>query len=165
VAQRELLLVIVERITLAQDGLGIALRADALSDRLEIDPTSSSAGTHVVHVPVAVKRRGIETRLVIKGLANNASRADPALIKALARGRAWFNELVEAKAASINAIARREGLTGRYVSRIIQFAFLAPDIVEAILAGRQPVDLTVETITREIDIPLAWTEQQALLRF
>jgi hypothetical protein len=118
-----------------------------------------------VHVPVMVKRRGIETRLVIEGATDDAPRADAALIKALARGYAWFTELAKGKAASINEIAGREGLTGRYVSRIIQFAFLAPDIAEAILAGRQPVDLTVETITREIDIPLAWAEQRALLGF
>jgi len=102
---------------------------------------------------------------VIEGPTDDAPRADAALIKALARGHVWFNELAKGKASSINEIARQENLTGRYVSRIIQFAFLAPDITEAILAGRQPVDLTVETITREIDIPLAWTEQRVLLGF
>jgi site-specific DNA recombinase len=164
-AQRELLLAIVERITLAQDELAIALRADALCDWLEVELAGNSAATHVVRVPVTIKRRGIETRLVIEGATDDAPRADAALIKALARGHAWFTELAEGKAASINEIAGREGLTGRYVSRKIQFAFLAPDIAEAILAGRQPVDLTVETITREIDIPLAWAEQRALLGF
>jgi site-specific DNA recombinase len=44
-------------------------------------------------------------------------------------------------------------------------AFLAPDIVEAILAGTQPVDLTAETLTRRADLPLSWSEQKSLFGF
>jgi hypothetical protein len=44
-------------------------------------------------------------------------------------------------------------------------AFLAPDIVAAILAGRQPVDLTAETLTKRTDLPLGWGEQKTLLDF
>jgi hypothetical protein len=44
-------------------------------------------------------------------------------------------------------------------------AFLAPDIVAAILAGTQPVDLTTEALTKRIDLPVGWAEQRALLGF
>ena len=44
-------------------------------------------------------------------------------------------------------------------------AFLAPDIVEAILAGTQPVDLTAETLTRRADLPLSWSEQKSLFGY
>ena len=44
-------------------------------------------------------------------------------------------------------------------------AFLAPEIVEAILAGTQPAHLTAETLTKHTDLPLSWTEQKTLLGF
>jgi hypothetical protein len=44
-------------------------------------------------------------------------------------------------------------------------AFLAPDIVEAILAGTQPVDLTAGTLTRRADLSLSWSEQKSLFGF
>jgi hypothetical protein len=51
------------------------------------------------------------------------------------------------------------------VGHLIPLAFLAPDIVATILSGTQPVDLTTETLTKRIDLPLAWAEQWALLGF
>ena len=64
---------------------------------------------------------------------------------------------------SIAEIAQREGITGRYVRRMLRFAFLAPEIVEAIAQGRQPPDLTTEALTQRIDLPLDWTAQKAAL--
>jgi hypothetical protein len=51
------------------------------------------------------------------------------------------------------------------VGHLIPLAFLAPDIVAGILAGTQPVDLTTESLTKRIDLPLDWTEQRMLLGF
>lgn len=87
------------------------------------------------------------------------SRVDPALVKALARSHAWFHDLAAGRAMSIEGIAAREGLTEGYVRRLIRLAFLAPDIVEAILDGRQPAELTAASLTRRIDLPLDWRQQ------
>jgi site-specific DNA recombinase len=66
-------------------------------------------------------------------------------------------------ARSVNDLARREGIDGRSVRRLIPLGFLAPRIIEAIAEGRQPVELTVEALTRRIDLPLLWSAQlQAL---
>jgi site-specific DNA recombinase len=51
----------------------------------------------------------------------------------------------------------------RYVGRVIRLAFLAPDIVESIVEGRQPTGLTAEALTRHIEIPLEWRSQKAAL--
>ena len=48
---------------------------------------------------------------------------------------------------------------------MIPFAFLAPDIVEAILGGRQPVELTAARLKRVRDLPVSWVEQRHLLDF
>ncbi len=103
------------------------------------------------HVPMTVKRRGVEMRLVIDGHGPASPKADPILLKAIARARGWFDDLVTGRALSLAAIAAREGITDRYVSHLLPLAFLAPDIVEAISVGRQPVGLTVEALVRRID--------------
>src|ERR1700736_5729757 len=113
---------------------------------------------------VAVKRCGAETKLVLPGLAqqNHSSRCDPALIKAIARGRAWFEELATGRARSLQELAQRDGISRRYIRRLIGLAFLSPELVEAILQGRQAVELTATRLT-ELDLSLDWTEQHKLL--
>ena len=101
---------------------------------------------------------------MLPGLARHhqASRCDPALIKAIARGRAWFEELATGRARSLQELADRDGIARRYIRRLIDLAFLSPQLVEAILQGRQPVELTATRLT-ELDLPLSWTEQHSLL--
>ena len=113
---------------------------------------------------IAFKRRGVETKLVLPGLAqqNHSSRCDPALIKAIARGRAWFEELATGRVPSLEELAKRDGITRRYIRRLVGLAFLSPQLVEAILQGRQPVELTATRLT-QVDLPLHWTEQHQLL--
>ena len=61
------------------------------------------------------------------------------------------------------ALAKHDGITRRYIRRLVGFAFLSPELVEAISQGRQPVALTATRLT-ELDLPLDWTEQRRLLR-
>jgi hypothetical protein len=113
---------------------------------------------------VALKRRGVEIKLALPGLGQqkHSSRCDPALIKAIARGRAWFEELATGRARSLQELAKRDGITRRYIRRLVGLAFLNPQLVEAILQGRQPVELTATRLI-ELDLPLDWTEQHRLL--
>ena len=62
-------------------------------------------------------------------------------------------------------IASREGVDKSYVSRVVNLAFLGPNIIESIIAGHQPADLNVEKLTKRINLPLKWAQQQKLLRF
>jgi hypothetical protein len=96
---------------------------------------------------------------------SSAARVDPGLVKAIVRGRQWFEELASGRVRSLVEIAKAEGVTDRYVGHLVPLAFLAPDIVAAILSGTQPMDLTTETLTKRCDVPLAWSEQRALLGF
>jgi hypothetical protein len=61
-------------------------------------------------------------------------------------------------------LARADGCTVRYVTRILRLAYLAPDIIEAILAGRQPGELTLARLLKS-DLPLDWHAQREALRF
>jgi hypothetical protein len=131
-------------------------------------PSSASADgcDNVIELTttVAFKRCGVETKLVLPGLEqqNHSSRCDPALIKAIARGRAWFEELATGHARSLQVLAKRDGISRRYIRRLVGLAFLSPQLVEAILQGRQSVALTATRLT-ELDLPLDWTEQHKLL--
>ena len=63
-------------------------------------------------------------------------------------------------------IARRDGVGKQYVSRLIRLAFLAPEIVERIVAGRQPPELTAQALrTGRFDIPAGWAAQKRVLGF
>ena len=139
---------------------GILLGGDVPSSALEDgrdDPVDLT-------VAAVFTRRGAETKLVLPGLVQqkHSSRCDPALIKAIARGRAWFEELATGHARSLQELAKRDGISRRYIRRLVGLAFLSPELVEAILQGRQPVELTATRLT-ELDLPLDWTEQHKLL--
>jgi site-specific DNA recombinase len=60
---------------------------------------------------------------------------------------------------SLTDIARREKIAPRYVERLSRLSFTAPRIVEAICQGRQPGDLSAETLLNRIDLPLEWSAQ------
>jgi hypothetical protein len=102
--------------------------------------------------------------VVLSGLTqqNQLSKCDPALIKAVVRGRAWFDELATGRARSLEELAKRDGVSRRYIRRLVDLAFLSPRLIDAILEGRHPVALTATRLS-EFDLPLDWAEQHKLL--
>jgi site-specific DNA recombinase len=156
---------LVEKIVVDDKILTIKLRRSLLLGGDVPSSASEAAIDSAVQLTaVAFKHRGIETRLVLPGLAqqDRSSRCDPALSKAIARGHAWFEELATGRARSLQELAKRDGISRRYIRRLISLAFLSPQLVEAILQGRQSVELTATRLT-ELDLPLDWTEQHKLL--
>jgi DNA invertase Pin-like site-specific DNA recombinase len=157
---------LVEKIIVDEKTIMIKLRRGFLLGEDVPSSASEAASDSAVELTAAVAftRRGAETKLVLQGLAQQThnSRCDPALIKAIARGRAWFEELATGRARSLQELAKRDGISRRYIRRLVGLAFLSPQLVEAILQGRQSVELTATRLT-ELDLPLDWTEQHRLL--
>jgi site-specific DNA recombinase len=151
--------VLVERVELSHESLHLKLRLPLNGSSDVAIPVSLPLSRLV---PVQMKRRGVEMRIVLEG-DSTPSRVDLPLLKAVARARRWAEELVSGKVQSVNELARREKLNGRSVRRLLPLGFLAPRIVEAIAEGRQPVDLTLEALTRRIDLPLLWSAQHRAL--
>ncbi len=115
----------------------------------------------VTFIPMRVKRRGFK-KIVIGPSANGApSRAEPRkdspLIKAVARAFHWQRLLDTGEVADSVELGRREKLDKTFVNETLRFALLAPEIVEAILASRQPPTLTLQDMRRRV--PDDWTEQ------
>jgi site-specific DNA recombinase len=153
---------LVSRVTLTKDGMEVSLNLQPLlPDNARIQDSKRLILTEFI--PLQMKRRGVETKLVVENQSKNVTRTDPALLRAVARGHRWFAELAAGTAGSTIEIAKREGVNDSYVRRLIPLAFLSPAIIEAICAGRQPLDLSAEKLRRAAPLPLEWREQQRRL--
>ena len=116
-----------------------------------------------VSVPVALKRGGRGIRLIVPGEPTTARAAqpNPTLITAVARAHVWYEQLRSGEATSFRALALEYGVSEGYVGRMLRGAFLSPDLVEAILHGRQPPALTLQRLIR--NLPLDWAEQREMI--
>lgn len=110
-----------------------------------------------------LRRLGKEKRLIVAAHVPKTN-PDAVLIKAIVRSHQWFEMIKNRKVESITEIARAEKLPRTYVSSVIPFAMLAPDITSAILEGTQPVDLNLDRLIN-MSIPIDWTEQRSVLGF
>jgi hypothetical protein len=127
-------------------------------------PDGSSHLSLKRHVPMQIRRRGVELRLVINGRARASGKTDQSLLRAAARAHCWFDDLVGGR--SMVEIAKCNGVGKQYVSRLIRLAFLAPETVERIVAGRQPPELTAQSLQAgRFDIPVDWAAQKRALGF
>ena len=88
---------------------------------------------------------------------------DEILVKALVRAHRWRRRIESGQAKSITDLAEQEGVTDAYVCRLLPLTCLAPDIVEAILDGRQPKGLRLAEMLG--NGPLAWNAQRERLGF
>jgi hypothetical protein len=123
--------------------------------------------TIAVHVPISIRKRG--GRKII--LAPDGSRSeapgfrlrstDHVMVKALARAFRWRRLIEDGEFATITEIAAAEGLDHSYVGRIMRMTLVAPDIVEAIVEGRQPATLTLGAFSEPF--PVEWNAQRSTL--
>lgn len=112
-----------------------------------------------------LEARSGELRLVVPPgtIGASPSRPNETLIRAIRRAWGWQQRLLDEPGMTLRRIAAAEGISDRYVGALIRLGFLAPDIVEAILDGRQPVELELQHLLREI--PLFWPEQRRRFGF
>jgi site-specific DNA recombinase len=151
---------LISRVELRSDGIALTLKIQVLSSHVSVTPNTLNLFRFV---PVKMKRRGVETRIILAMGDALPRKVDQALLKAIARSRAWFEELACGRVRSFADIARREKITRRYVERLSRLAFLAPAIVTAICQGRQSAALSTETLLNRIDLPLDWSAQPSAL--
>jgi len=116
----------------------------------EVDPVTIS-------VPMTLRRRGAETKLVLEG-HSPSRRPDDGLVEAVAKAHIMQGMLTDGSARTIAEVANDTGIHIADVSRILPLAFLAPKITDAILRGRQPVELTARALMRD-DLPHLWADQ------
>ena len=116
--------------------------------------------TVTLHVPFRVVKRGGRKEMQMPEGAVPSRRTDSALVKALARSFRWKRMLESDEFASISELAEREGIAFTYMARLMRLSLLAPEIVNAIMDGRQPATVTLAKLMDPF--PLDWNEQRAL---
>ena len=115
--------------------------------------------TVTVHVPFRVVKRGGRKEMQLPEGATHPRRTDSTLVKALARAFRWKRMLESGEFATIAELAEREGIAPSYMTRVLRLTLLAPDIVEAILDGKQGPEVTLAQGLEPF--PLAWQLQGA----
>lgn len=127
---------------------------------------ASDDRTVTVRVPIEIKRRG-GRKLVLApdgadiGRAPVARHVDNAMVKAVARAFRWRDMLESGEYATIREIAAAEKINETYVGRVLRLTLLAPEVVEAIVCGRQPVGLQLDGLMRRF--PVDWQAQSEAL--
>jgi hypothetical protein len=123
--------------------------------------------TVTIRVPISMRRRG-GRKLVLSPNGTTVTTThticrhiDNSMVKAVARAFRWREMLENGTHATIAEIAAAEKINEAYVGRVLRLTLLAPDIVEAILGGRQPAELQLKGLLRRF--PVGWREQRAVI--
>jgi len=115
-------------------------------------------------VPARLQRAGQEMKFVVEG-ADDDRAADPALLRLLVRARTLARRLAGHSASTLEEAGAQENMGAPYAARLMRLNFLAPDIVVAILNGRQPAGLTATKLMADTRLPLGWSAQRLELGF
>ncbi len=114
--------------------------------------------TVTLHVPFRIVKRGGRKEMQLPDGAVQPRRTDNTLVKALARAFRWKRMLESGEFATIAELAEREGIAPSYMTRVLRLTLLAPDIVEAILDGKQGPEVTLAQVLEPF--PVEWSEQR-----
>jgi site-specific DNA recombinase len=163
----EAMRLLITRVELSQSDLRAEVslkRLNQTTDEPSMHTALSDFPPFLVIAALRLQRRGPELRIVLQGPAAPPPKPDPLLVRRLIEARVRAADYLDlGQDLTVSAIARREGSNIGDVSRSLQLAFLAPDLVEAILDGTQPIALTPERLKRAGELPLLWDEQRAIL--
>lgn len=120
------------------------------------------AETVTLHVPFRILKRGGRKEMQLPEGAGQPRRTDNTLVKALARAFRWKRMLESGEFTTIAELAEREGIVPSYMTRVLRLTLLAPDIVEAILGGKQGPAVTLARLMEPF--PMHWSEQLVIYR-
>ena len=152
---------IVERIEVLEDELSLTLRQGATTDSTE------DAGPSDNQLSIRWNKQAQTRKRELIPTARNEASSRPMrpevrsrLVKSIAQGRIWLDELIASKDQTTNSLAQQHGLSERSIRSTINLGLLAPDIVETAIDGRLSRGITVTQMT---GLPLDWQEQKRVL--
>jgi site-specific DNA recombinase len=167
--QRAFLTALIERVEIGSNRIDIFVRPTRVGALLDIAaplPGVVDDETQILSLPVRLRRCGHEIKMLIEGIDPfAAAKPDARLIKLLIKARRFNAALVGSDGMPFAALAKREGVSPSYFTRLVRLSYLAPDITQAILDGRQPRDLTADKLLAHSRLPLTWHEQRTVLGF
>jgi DNA invertase Pin-like site-specific DNA recombinase len=164
--QRQLLAGLLSCLVLQAAAISVEIRLASLLDLLDPQRSCLELGANGALnflIPIELKRRGVESKLVMQVSSGSPTPRDAKLVSLLADAHRWIDDLGQGRAVSLRDLARQYNRDVGEVSRTLPIAFLAPDIVAAILHGRQAIELTPRQLLRIGTMPHRWDDQRRRL--
>lgn len=158
----------ITRIDLHEAGIDVTVDKALLGSALGLEAVADTPDLQLIlTLPATKVRRGHQLRLVIPGpqtISIDQATRDDKLVALVAEAYQARQLILASPDQSIAAIAASNGRCRTRLGKLAAIGCLAPDIVTAIVEGRQPASLTARTL-QDIDLPFAWADQRALLGF
>jgi len=172
---RAMLMALFSRVDIRADCVEINVRRSCLINLLSKDSIDSAiqGDRHeqdandilTLKVPARLQRVGREMKMLVED-SDKETKADPGLLRIIARAHDLQERAMQNNGLTLHAIASQEHVTPGYVSRLLRLPSLAPDIITAIVNGKNPPQLTAKKLMRRaLELPVDWTEQRKLLGF
>jgi site-specific DNA recombinase len=172
---RAMLMTLISRVDIRPDRVEINIRRCyliELLDALSVNPTpqgrksdKNSEDVLTLTVRARLQRVGREMRMLVEN-TDDQTTADPGLLRIVARAHEIQERLMQNTDLTVHVIATQERVSANYVYRLLRLPTLAPDIITAILNGKNPPQLTAKKLMRLTpQIPVDWAEQRKLLGF
>lgn len=159
--QYQLLRKIVERVEVSHDEVTVFVKVSALTI------AADEGTTELIEIKknMQIQRCGYAKRLIITDESKQQTFKDQNLICHISQAYQWLTLITSGKVQSIKEVAEAEQLDQSHVTRMINKAFLAPDIIRSILNGTQPPHLTLKHLKQNRALPNDWNSQRSLLGF
>ncbi|MES2335952.1 MAG: recombinase family protein [Pseudomonadota bacterium] len=148
---------LLRRADLQQGSILLRLDRKILAERLGIPPDRMDSAARRINATFQMQRRGVEARIIL-GAA--VPQVDPVLAKNIQSAQRWYAAIKAG--VSFGDLAAREKTTNSRIQQMIRLAFLAPDILDQVAAGRQPVAFTSEWVKRW-QLPADWDQQRQIV--
>src|SRR6202158_2568863 len=124
---------------------------------------SKDGRTITVHIPITLRLQGGRKQVVSPAGATpwipTPPRVDNTIVKAIVRAHRWRDMLESGDYATVRDLAQAESINESYLGRVLRLTLLAPEIVEAILEGKQPAILEFDDLLKQF--PVEWDKQLA----
>jgi DNA invertase Pin-like site-specific DNA recombinase len=172
---RAILMTLISKVDIRPDCVEISVRRSRLVEVLESDsielvtqectPDNNAKDILKLTVRARLHRVGREMKMLVES-SDDQTKADPGLLRIIARAHDLQERVMQSTNLTLHAIARQEHVTPGYISRLLRLPSLAPDIIAAIVNGKNPPQLTAKKLMRlALELPVDWTEQRKLLGF
>lgn len=148
---------LLRRADLGQGRILLRVNRKLLAERLGIKTERISLQGRLIAAPFKMQRRGVETKII---LGTATPRTDPVLVKNMLTARRWYEAI--RKGAAFSVVAEREKTTTSRIQQMIGLAFLAPEILDRIAAGTQPIAFTSEWFKIR-QLPTDWDDQHGII--
>lgn len=154
----------IQRVQVTEEAVIIRLHHAAASSQIEHLPgrvEETDDGIKIT-LPITLKQRSSTTIIEAPNTSQPAGRMDRALVRAISLASTWADRLASGEVSALSTMAKTEGYCERYASKLLPLAWLAPDLLEMILEGRQPRALSLGALIKH-PIPMNWDEQRQLI--